>query len=163
LTVVHGKPPPAELERAPQDRIVGLTIEVDQLCAIRQERLRMLGMPPETQYGLREHVEREIAHAERLFRLHPEWPVVDMTGRSVAHGKPPPAELERAPQDRIVGLTIEVDQLCAIRQERLRKLGMPPETQYGLREHVEREIAHAERLFRLHPEWPVVDMTGRSV
>jgi hypothetical protein len=83
LPLVLGIPPPLELNEAPQDRIVGLTIGIDQLCEIRQARLRQLGMPPETNYALREHVRQELEFAQALFRAHPEWPVVDVTGRAV--------------------------------------------------------------------------------
>jgi regulator of PEP synthase PpsR (kinase-PPPase family) len=83
LTLALNVQPPAELHRTPSDRIVGLTIDVDSLCAIRQERLRKLGMPQESQYGVRTHVTRELAYAEGVFADNPEWPVVDMTGRSV--------------------------------------------------------------------------------
>jgi regulator of PEP synthase PpsR (kinase-PPPase family) len=82
---------------------------------------------------------------------------------TLALGGQPPAELWRAPQDRIVALTIDADNLCATRQERLRKLGMPSDTQFAVREHVKKEIAWAEKLFRDNPVWPVVDMTGRNV
>ena len=62
---------------------MGLTIGIEQLCEIRQARLRQLGMPPETNYALREHVRQELEFANKLFRAHPEWPVVDVTGRAV--------------------------------------------------------------------------------
>lgn len=83
LTVVADTEPPQELFDVVADRVVGLTIDVDSLCAIRQERLRKLGMPPETQYAMRPHVEREVQWAEALFARPPAWTVVDMTGRSI--------------------------------------------------------------------------------
>jgi regulator of PEP synthase PpsR (kinase-PPPase family) len=83
LPLVLGVSPPLELSEAPQDRIVGLTIGIDQLCAIRQARLRQLGMPQETNYAMREHVRQELDFANQLFRQHPEWPVVDVTGRAI--------------------------------------------------------------------------------
>jgi regulator of PEP synthase PpsR (kinase-PPPase family) len=83
LPLVIGIQPPLELMEAPQDRIVGLTIGIDQLCEIRAARLRQLGMPPETNYALREHVRQELDYARTLFKAHPEWPVVDVTGRAV--------------------------------------------------------------------------------
>ena len=83
LPLVLGVPPPLEVEEAPQDRIVGLTIGLDQLCAIRQARLRQLGMPSETNYALREHVRQELDFAQQLFRAHPQWPVIDVTGRAI--------------------------------------------------------------------------------
>ncbi len=83
LPLVLGVNPPTELADAPQDRIVGLTIGLDQLCEIRQNRLRALGMPPETNYALREHVREELEYANSLFRAHANWPVVDVTGRAI--------------------------------------------------------------------------------
>jgi regulator of PEP synthase PpsR (kinase-PPPase family) len=83
LPVVLGVLPPRELEEADQDRIVGLTIGTEQLCEIRQARLRQLGMPPETNYALREHIRAELAFADRIFADHPAWPVIDVTGRAI--------------------------------------------------------------------------------
>jgi len=83
LPLVLGVPPPRELAIAPQDRIIGLTIGIEELCAIRQARLRQLGMPPETNYAMREHVREELDFGTKLFREHPEWPVVDVTGRAI--------------------------------------------------------------------------------
>jgi len=83
LPLVLGVNPPVELTEAPQDRIVGLTIGIDQLCEIRQARLRQLGMPSETNYAVREHVRHELEFANQLFRANPAWPVVDVTGRAI--------------------------------------------------------------------------------
>jgi len=81
--LVLGVPPPIELLEAPQDRIIALTIGLEQLCEIRQARLRQLGMPAETNYAMREHVRTELDYAASIFRAHPEWPVVDVTGRAI--------------------------------------------------------------------------------
>jgi len=83
LPLVLGVNPPPELREAPQDRVIGLTIGIEQLCEIRQARLRQLGMPPETNYAMREHVRQELEFANSIFRAHPEWPVVDVTGRAI--------------------------------------------------------------------------------
>jgi regulator of PEP synthase PpsR (kinase-PPPase family) len=40
---------------------------------------------------------------------------------------------------------------------------MPQETNYAVREYVRQEIEFATQLFRQHPEWPVVDVTGRAI
>src|SRR5580700_474396 len=42
--IVLGVPLPPELEETAQDRVVGLTIGIEQLCEIRTARLRQLGM-----------------------------------------------------------------------------------------------------------------------
>jgi len=83
LPLVLGVNPPPELMEAPQDRIVGLTIGIEQLCEIRQARLRHLGMPGETNYAMREHVRQELEFGNTLFAKHPEWPVIDVTGRAI--------------------------------------------------------------------------------
>jgi regulator of PEP synthase PpsR (kinase-PPPase family) len=83
LPLVLGVAPPPELMEAPQDRVVGLTIGIEQLCEIRQARLRHLGMPGETNYAMREHVRQELEFANNLFGKHPEWPVIDVTGRAI--------------------------------------------------------------------------------
>ncbi len=76
-------------------------------------------------------------------------------------GAPLPAELADAAQDRVVALTIDVDDLYAIRRAQLEKLGMPPDPR--VRAHVEQEVQAAEALFAKHPSWRVVDMTAQSV
>lgn len=81
--IVLGVPLPQELNEISQDRIVGLTIGLDQLVEIRRARLQQLGMPPDTNYGLREHVREEIEFAQRIFREHPNWPVIEVTGRAI--------------------------------------------------------------------------------
>ncbi len=83
LPIVLGVQPPPELEEASQDRIVGLTIGLDPLVEIRKARLRQLGMSMEANYGLRDQVKEELDYAARLFRDHPHWPVIDVTGRAI--------------------------------------------------------------------------------
>ena len=82
LPLVLGVAIPPELEEAAQDRVVALTIGLDQLCEIRSARLRQLGMPSETNYALREHVKEEIAYAHQIFSRH-SWPIIDVTGRAI--------------------------------------------------------------------------------
>jgi regulator of PEP synthase PpsR (kinase-PPPase family) len=83
LPLVLGVQPPPELNEASQDRIVGLTIGLDPLVEIRKARLKQLGMSVDTAYGLREQVREELDFAARIFREHPQWPVVDVTGRAI--------------------------------------------------------------------------------
>jgi regulator of PEP synthase PpsR (kinase-PPPase family) len=83
LPLVMGVATPPELEEASQDRIVGLTIGLDPLVEIRKARLKQLGMSVDTNYGLREQVKEELDYAARIFRQHPSWPVIDVTGRAI--------------------------------------------------------------------------------
>ena len=82
LPLVLGVSVPYELREAPPDRVMGLTIGIDQLCEIRQARLKQLGMPTETNYGMREHVREELDYAQNLFKEN-GWPMVDVTGRAI--------------------------------------------------------------------------------
>jgi regulator of PEP synthase PpsR (kinase-PPPase family) len=81
--IVLGVTLPPELEEAPQDRVVGLTIEIDHLIEIRKARLKQLGMPIDASYGLREQVKQELEYARQIFAEHPSWPVIDVTGRAI--------------------------------------------------------------------------------
>src|SRR6202046_5155695 len=83
IPLVLGVQPPPELEEAPQDRVVGLTIGLDPLVEIRKARLKQLGMPVDASYGLREQVKEELEYASRIFKAHPQWPVIDVTGRAI--------------------------------------------------------------------------------
>lgn len=83
MPVVLGMTPPPELViDTPPERVVGLTIAIEQLCEIRQARLRQLGMPAETSYALRENVREEIEFARQMFTKY-KWPVIDVTGRAI--------------------------------------------------------------------------------
>jgi regulator of PEP synthase PpsR (kinase-PPPase family) len=83
LPIVLGVALPPELDEAPQDRVVGLTIAMDQLVEIRKARLKQLGMPMDASYGLRDQIKQELDHARQIFAEHPRWRVIDVTGRSI--------------------------------------------------------------------------------
>ena len=40
---------------------------------------------------------------------------------------------------------------------------MPPDSSYGMREHIQREIAYAQEIFRKHADWPIIDVTARAI
>jgi regulator of PEP synthase PpsR (kinase-PPPase family) len=83
LPLVLGVATPPELEEASQERIVGLTIGLDPLVEIRKARLKQLGLSVDASYGLRDQVKEELEFAQRIFRAHPSWPVIDVTGRAI--------------------------------------------------------------------------------
>jgi regulator of PEP synthase PpsR (kinase-PPPase family) len=75
----------------------------------------------------------------------------------------PPEELFQVDQERIVGLTINVERLVSIRMARLSKLGHNIRDSYANFERVETELAYARQLFRKNPKWLVIDMTNRAI
>jgi regulator of PEP synthase PpsR (kinase-PPPase family) len=83
VPLVLGVDPPAELEQVAPDRCYGLSIQADALVKIRQVRLQHLGMPSDSSYGVREHIQRELGYAQEIFRKHPDWPVIDVTGKAI--------------------------------------------------------------------------------
>ncbi len=83
LPLVLGVSTPPELDEASQERIVGLTIGLDPLVEIRKARLKQLGLSVDASYGLRDQVKEELEYAQRIFRAHPSWPVIDVTGRAI--------------------------------------------------------------------------------
>ena len=97
VPLVLGIPAPDELFTIDQEKIFGLTIKPEALSQIRQARLKHLGMPSDTSYGQRDHISQEIAYAQQVFREHPAWPVMDITGKAVEETA---ADIMRITKDR---------------------------------------------------------------
>lgn len=83
VPLVKGIAPPAELFRIEQKRIFALSIDASALFRIRQARLQTLGMPPDTAYGMADHIQQEIDYARQIFGEHSSWPVIDVTDRAI--------------------------------------------------------------------------------
>ncbi len=83
VPLVMGIEPPEELFRIDQNRIFALSILPKALFRIRQARLQTLGMPADTAYGVRDHIEKEIRYAQQIFEANPQWPLIDVTDRAI--------------------------------------------------------------------------------
>lgn len=83
VPLVLGVEPPNELHEVSEEKVVALTLGIDQLMEIRRQRLIQLGMPPDASYGMRDHVKTELEYAEAIFRRHPKWLVIDVTNRAI--------------------------------------------------------------------------------
>ncbi len=79
----------------------------------------------------------------------------------VPHADPPP-ELIELNRPLVVGLVTDPERLVQIRRNRLRLLQDEVETAYTDLELVEEEMRQARRLFS-RQEWPVIDVTRRSI
>jgi regulator of PEP synthase PpsR (kinase-PPPase family) len=83
VPLVLGVDPPEELSQVDERKVFGVIVQPDMLMRIRQARLSHLGMPNDSSYGQRAHIENEIAYAREIFRKHPNWPVIDVTNRAI--------------------------------------------------------------------------------
>ncbi len=83
VPVVPGCPLPDILLQAAQPLVIGLTKEPARLVQVRRNRLRMIVQGQgETDYVDPEAVREEVAFARKLFHKH-DWPVIDVTRRSI--------------------------------------------------------------------------------
>jgi len=83
VPLVLGVDPPSELEQVPDSKVYGLVIRPEALEKIRKARLTHLGMPPDSSYGTRKHIEEELEYSRAVFRAHPNWPVIDVTSKAI--------------------------------------------------------------------------------
>jgi regulator of PEP synthase PpsR (kinase-PPPase family) len=83
VPLVLGVDPPAELVTIPDTKVFGLIIRPEALERIRKNRLSHLGMPQDSSYGARKHIEDELDYSRGIFRSNPNWPVIDVTNKAV--------------------------------------------------------------------------------
>ena len=83
VPLVLGVDPPEELAKVDDRKVFGLIVQPDMLMRIRQARLSHLGMPNDSSYGQRAHIDTEIAYSREIFRKHSTWPVIDVTNRAI--------------------------------------------------------------------------------
>jgi regulator of PEP synthase PpsR (kinase-PPPase family) len=83
VPIVLDRPAPEALYQANPFRVFALTIDPSALQAIRRARLRTMGTDRQINYDDIEYILAEIEYAERLFRAHREWPVIDVTNKAV--------------------------------------------------------------------------------
>jgi [pyruvate, water dikinase]-phosphate phosphotransferase / [pyruvate, water dikinase] kinase len=82
IPIVVESPPPQALFELKNPLVVGLTTSADRLIQIRRNRLLSLNQQPETDYVDQDAVSREVVFARRMFADN-EWPVIDVTRRSI--------------------------------------------------------------------------------
>jgi hypothetical protein len=83
VPIVPGCPMPEELFALSGPLVVGLTKDPARLVALRRNRLRMISEGgEETDYTDLGSVREEVALARRLYTQH-DWPVIDVTRRSI--------------------------------------------------------------------------------
>ncbi len=83
VPIVLDRPPPEALNQANPFRVFGLTIDPSMLQTIRRARLRTMGTGSKMNYDDLDYILAEVEYAERLFKAHREWPVIDVTNKAV--------------------------------------------------------------------------------
>jgi regulator of PEP synthase PpsR (kinase-PPPase family) len=74
--------PPEELFRVPTNRLIGLTIDPNQLNSIRRERLKALGLSSDANYASMERILYELEYAEKVIRRL-GCPMIDVSNKAV--------------------------------------------------------------------------------
>ena len=82
VPVIPGVPLPREVDEARKPLIVGLTTDPKRLVLLRRNRMRSIKENAETDYTDLDAVTQEIK-ATRLLFAERDWPVIDVTRRSV--------------------------------------------------------------------------------
>jgi len=74
--------PPEEIFRLPPHKLIGLSIQPQQLNEIRRERLRTLGLTSNADYVSMERIHKELEYAEDIMKKT-GCPVIDVTNKAV--------------------------------------------------------------------------------
>lgn len=82
VPLVLGVEPPQELFTLPKRRVVALMVEPERLAVLRQPRVRRIGTLA-SGYATLDFVRREVAYAYEVLGRRPDWPIVDMTAKSI--------------------------------------------------------------------------------
>jgi regulator of PEP synthase PpsR (kinase-PPPase family) len=82
IPVVLGVDPPKELFSLPKRRVVGLIIRPERLADLRKVRIERMGTRTKG-YADLEHIRKEVTYAYSIFDLHRDWPLVDVTTKTI--------------------------------------------------------------------------------
>lgn len=83
VPLIKGFEVPQEVIDSDQKRIIGLTIDADDLARIRRARLQRLGHDRGGEYADLDKVLEEIEYANEIFRKNRRWPVFNVTGKAL--------------------------------------------------------------------------------
>lgn len=83
IPIIHGFAIPKELTEIDQRKIVGLTIDPENLTTIRRNRLSRLGQNRGGEYADPDKVNEEIAYADEIFKKNRKWAIFNVTGKAL--------------------------------------------------------------------------------
>lgn len=82
IPLVLNLPIPSVLEQVEQNRVVGLMIDPHRLMEIRSARLKKLNQT-KSDYDKITPIMQELKYCREIYRQHPGWSILDVTGRAV--------------------------------------------------------------------------------
>ena len=82
VPIVLGIEPPKELFELPKGRVVGLIVNPERLSELRRVRAERMGTIKRG-YAELDHIHQEMDYAFRLFERRRDWPLVDVTTKSI--------------------------------------------------------------------------------
>ena len=83
VPMVLGIPLPKELSQVDSHRIFGLLMDPRTLVEVRRTRMRHLGMEPTNEYGDPRRIQAELDECRRIFAEHPEWTLINVSGKAI--------------------------------------------------------------------------------
>lgn len=83
IPLITGFDIPKEVFNLDQKKIIGLTIDPQDLATIRRNRLQRLGQQSGGDYADPDKVNAEIEYANELFKKNRKWPVFNVTGKAL--------------------------------------------------------------------------------
>lgn len=82
IPLVKGSKVPDEIYEVPKRKIIGLTIDPEDLIEIRRERIKVMGLDSSVDYVSIEKIMEELTYAEKVMRQI-GCPIIDMTKKAV--------------------------------------------------------------------------------
>jgi regulator of PEP synthase PpsR (kinase-PPPase family) len=95
-----------------------------------------------------------------MYLSHQGWKVANIP---LIQGFEIPKEVYGIDQRRVIGLTIDAQDLATIRRARLERLGQNQGGEYADPDKVNQEIEYANEIFRRNRRWPVFNVTGKAL
>lgn len=82
VPIVLDMEPPQELIGLPKGRVVGLVVNPERLSGLRKVRAERMGTFSQG-YADLDHIHKEMDYAFRIFEKRRDWPLVDVTTKSI--------------------------------------------------------------------------------
>jgi regulator of PEP synthase PpsR (kinase-PPPase family) len=100
VPLVLGVEPPRELFSLPRRKVAVLMVQPERLAVLREARIERLGTSSQG-YATLDFVREEVTYAYELLGRRPDWPIVDMTFKSIEEAATEIANLVRRPEKGI--------------------------------------------------------------